>query len=106
MVENGLPSQFTLLSCYKKKNKGNFSALIAVLPSSSVTSTITCTAVWHHLDGSFSALGYLCGMNSSDCFRERLQSPTSILLLKCEATAFLSFNAAMGSESVYLHQKL
>lgn len=55
MLENRLSSQFTLLSCYEKKNKGNFSALIAV--HSSVITIITCTAVWQHLDGSFSALG-------------------------------------------------
>lgn len=101
MVENGLPSQFTLLSCYEKKNKGNFSALIAVLPNSSVTSIATYTAVLPPFRWFFQCLRLACGMNSSDCFREWLQSPSSILLLKCEATAFLSFNAAMDSESVY-----
>lgn len=58
MLDTRLPSQFTLLSCYEKKSKGNFSALIAVLSNSSVISIITCTAVWQHLDDSFSALGY------------------------------------------------
>lgn len=56
MLGNGLPSHIIVLC--EKKNKGNFSALIAVLPNSSVTSIIICTAVWHHLDDSFSALGY------------------------------------------------
>lgn len=58
---NCLRMGFLLKSHYclvMRKSKGNFSALIAVLPNGNVISIITCTAVWHHLNGSFSALGY------------------------------------------------
>lgn len=56
MLENRLPSQFTLLSCYEKKNKGNLNALTVVLQNI----IIIIIAVWQHLDGPFQCFGLLC----------------------------------------------